>query len=217
MTHRVPPGASLERVLAGVRKGHARIEVRRRQRVFSQGELADELYYILKGRVALTVVSRQGKEAVIGMLGPRDFFGEGCLAGQRVRMATATMVTDGTLLRFPRRTVVRLLRTQPAFSERFLSYVLGRNIRIEEDLVDQLFNPSEKRLARILLLLARVGKDPEAERVLPKISQETLAAMVGTTRARVSHFMNKFRKLGLIEYNGGLRVHGALLNVILYD
>jgi CRP-like cAMP-binding protein len=163
------------------------------------------------------VLSRQGKEAVIAMLGPDDFFGEGCLAGQRVRMATAVATTSGALVKLEKQAIVRLLRAEPAFSELFMSYVLSRNIRIEEDLVDHLFNSSEKRLARILLLLAHVGKEPQPEAVVPKISQQTLAEMIGTTRARVSHFMNKFRQLGLIEYNGVLRVHSSLMSIVLHD
>jgi CRP/FNR family cyclic AMP-dependent transcriptional regulator len=175
------------------------------------------VFYILKGKIKLTVLSRQGKEAVIALLGRDDFFGEGCLAGQRVRMATAVSTTDGSLMRLEKKAIIRLLHDQPTFSELFMSYVLSRNIRIEEDLVDQLFNSSEQRLARTLLLLAHVGKEKEAESVVPKISQETLAEMIGTTRARVSFFMNRFRKLGLIEYNGELRVHSSLLNIVLHD
>jgi CRP-like cAMP-binding protein len=185
--------------------------------LFSQGDSADAVFYILKGRLRLTVLSRQGKEAVIAMLGPGDFFGEGCLAGQRLRMATATAGTASSILRLQKRTVVRLLHEQRSFAELFMAYVLSRNVRIEEDLVDHLFNSSEKRLARTLLLLAHVGKDKKAELVVPKISQETLAGMIGTTRARVSFFMNRFRKLGLVEYNGELRVHSALLGVVLHD
>jgi CRP/FNR family cyclic AMP-dependent transcriptional regulator len=201
------------------RDGDGRISVafRKRQTLFSQGDPANALFYILKGKIKLTVLSRQGKEAIIAMLGPDDFFGEGCLAGQRLRMATATALADGSVMRLEKQVIIRLLRRQPAFSDLFVSYLLSRNIRIEEDLVDQLFNSSEKRLARILLLLSRVGKKGEVESVVPKISQETLAEMVGTTRARVSFFMNKFRQLGFIEYNGGLHVHSSLLDIVLHD
>ena len=168
------------------------------------------------GMSARTVRSSAGKEAVVAMLGPGDFLGEGCLAGQPVRMGTATTVMRTALLRIPKRAMVRMLHEHPAFSDRFLEHMLMRNIRIEEDLVDQLFNSSEKRLARTLLLLARYGKE-ETPRVLPKLSQETLAEMVGTTRSRVNFFMNKFRKLGLIEYNGGLTVNSSLLSIVLHD
>ncbi|HEV8340340.1 MAG TPA: Crp/Fnr family transcriptional regulator [bacterium] len=207
----------LKAFLAGDGDGRTIVEFRKKQPVFSQGDPADAVFYILKGKVRLTVLSRQGKEAVIATLQEDDFFGEGCLAGQRVRMATATATTDGAILRIEKKAIMRVLREQPTFSELFMSYVLSRNIRIEEDLVDQLFNSSEKRLARILLLLAHVGKEREAEIVVPKVSQEALAEMVGTTRSRVSAFMNKFRELGFIEYNGELHVHSSLLNVVLHD
>jgi CRP-like cAMP-binding protein len=197
--------------------GRTLLEVRTGQALFSQGDTADAVFYILKGKVRITVLSRQGKEAVIAGLGPHDFFGEGCLAGQHLRMATATAVTDASLMRIEKKAIVGLLHAQPTFSELFMSYVLARNTRIEADLVDQLFNSSEQRLARMLLLLAQVGKDKGAESIVPTISQETLAAMIGTTRARVSLFMNRFRKLGFIEYNGELRVHSSLLNVVLHD
>lgn len=163
------------------------------------------------------MVSSQGKEAVIAVLGPDAFVGEGCLAGQRLRLATARAMTDGTVIKLEKQDMIRLLHKQATFSELFTNYLLSRNARVEEDLVDQLFNSSEKRLARILLLLAHVGKEKESETVVPKVSQETLADMIGTTRARVSFFMNKFRKLGLIEYNGRLRVHSSLLNIVLHD
>ena len=185
--------------------------------VFAQGTQANSVFYVQEGGVKLSVLSSAGKEAVVAMLGPGDFFGEGCLAGQPLRMGTATAVMRTALLRIPRRDMVRMLHEHPAFSDRFLSHMLTRNIRIEEDLVDQLFNSSEKRLARTLLLLARYGKEDTAQRVLPKLSQETLAEMVGTTRSRVNFFMNKFRKLGLIEYNGGLKVNSALLSIVLHD
>ena len=176
------------------------------------------MFYVQEGGIKLSVLSSAGKEAVVAMLGPGDFVGEGCLAGQPLRMGTATAVMRTALLRIPKRDMVRMLHEHPAFSDRFLSHMLTRNIRIEEDLVDQLFNSSEKRLARTLLLLARYGKEDTSQRVLPKLSQETLAEMVGTTRSRVNFFMNKFRKLGLIEYNGvGLKVNSSLLSIVLHD
>ena len=185
--------------------------------VFAQGAQANSVFYLQEGGVKLSVLSSAGKEAVVAMLGPGDFVGEGCLAGQPVRMGTATAVIGTALLRIPKRAMVRMLHEHPAFSDRFLEHMLMRNIRIEEDLVDQLFNSSEKRLARTLLLLARYGKEDTTPRVLPKLSQETLAEMVGTTRSRVNFFMNKFRKLGLIEYNGGLKVNSSLLSIVLHD
>jgi len=206
----------LKAFLARAGDGRTIVELRKQQTLFSQGDPADSVFYVLKGKIKLTVLSNQGKEAVIAMLGPDDFFGEGCLAGQPLRMATVTAVTDGSVMRLEKKVVIRLLRNQASFSDLFMSYLLSRNIRIEEDLVDQLFNSSEQRLARILLLLSRVGKKGEVETVVPKISQETLAEMVGTTRARVSFFMNKFRKLGFIEYNGGLQVHSSLLHIVLH-
>jgi CRP/FNR family cyclic AMP-dependent transcriptional regulator len=185
--------------------------------IFSQGDAADALYKIQKGKIKLTVVSNAGKEAVIAVLGPSDFFGEGCLAGQPLRMSTATAMTECSITRMERADVVEMLQKDPAFSKLLLSYMLTRTIRIEEDLIDQLFNSSEKRLARALLLLANFGKEGKPEIVIPKISQETLATMIGTTRSRVSFFMNKFRRLGFIEYNGTLEVHSSLLNVVLHD
>jgi CRP-like cAMP-binding protein len=185
--------------------------------VFAQGAQANSLFYVQDGGVKLSVLSTAGKEAVVAMLGPGDFFGEGCLAGQPLRMGTATAVMRTTLLRIPKREMTRMLREYPEFSDRFIAHMLTRNIRIEEDLVDQLFNSSEKRLARTLLLLARYGKAKGTQRILPKLSQETLAEMVGTTRSRVNFFMNKFRKLGLIDYNGGLKVNSALLSIVLHD
>ena len=189
----------------------------RKQVVFSQGDPADVVYYVQKGRVKLTVVSKQGKEAVVGFVGADMFFGEGCLAGQQCRMSTATATEETSILSFRKKAMMRLLHTDHKFSELFTTYLLSRNVRFEEDLVDQLFNSSEKRLARILLLLAHFGKEGKQEPVVPKISQEILAGMIGTTRSRVSHFMNKFRKLGFIEYNGCLQVHSSLLNVVLHD
>ena len=192
-------------------------DYRSKQIVFSQGDPADAVFFIQSGRVKLTVVSTRGKEAVIGVLEQGSFFGEGCLAGQPVRMSTAIAVQPSSIIRVGRSTMVRLLHREPEFAELFIAYLLTRNVRIEEDLVDQLFNSSEKRLARILLLLAHFGKETRPENVIPKVSQETLAAMVGTTRSRVSYFMNRFRKLGFIHYNGGLQVHSALLTVVLRD
>jgi CRP/FNR family cyclic AMP-dependent transcriptional regulator len=186
--------------------------------VFSQGTQANSVFYIQQGGAKLSVLSSAGKEAVVAMLGPGDFFGEGCLAGQPLRMGTAEAVMPTALLRIPKRDMLRMLHDHPEFSDRFIAHMLTRNIRIEEDLVDQLFNSSEKRLARTLLLLARYGKEETTPRVLPKLSQETLAEMVGTTRSRVNFFMNKFRKMGLIDYDGGgLKVNSSLLSVVLHD
>jgi len=203
--------------LLHVRGGGATKEYRKKHTIFVQGSPADAVFYIEKGKVKLTVLSTRGKEAVVAVLGSGDFFGEGCLAGQPLRMATATAITECSILRVKREAMMRMLRDEPSLSELFMSYLLSRNVRIEEDLVDQLFNSSEKRLARILLLLTRFGKDGQHEVVVPKISQETLAEMVGTTRSRVSSFMNKFRKLGFIEYNGDLQVHSSLMNIVLHD
>ncbi len=210
-------GFNLKVFLARGGDGRTIVEFRKKQTFFSQGDAANAVIYILKGRIKLTVLSRQGKEAVIAMLGPGDFLGEGCLAGQRLRMATATAMTDGSIVRLEKKAIIRLLENQAAFSAQFVSYLLSRNIRIEADLVDQLFNSSEKRLARILLLLSRVGKEGGVESIVPKISQKTLAEMIGTTPARVNFFMNKFRQLGFVEYNGGMQVHSSLLDVVLHD
>jgi CRP/FNR family transcriptional regulator, cyclic AMP receptor protein len=185
--------------------------------IFSQGEAADSIFYINKGKVRLTVLSGQGKEAVVAILGPGDFLGEGCLAGQTRRMATAVAMTECLTTRLDKAAMIRVLHDAPEFSEKFMSHLLTRNIRVEADLVDQLFNSSEKRLARMLLILANFGKEGKPEPVIAKISQEMLAEMIGTTRSRVSFFMNKFRKLGLIDYNGHLEVHSSLLNVVLHD
>jgi len=202
----------LAKARGGTTKGY-----RKKAIVFSQGSPADAVFYIEKGKVKLTVLSPRGKEAVVAILGSGDFFGEGSLAGQPLRMATATAMTECSILRVQKETMTRMLHNEPALSELFMSYLLSRNVRIEEDLVDQLFNSSEKRLARILLLLTRFGKDGQHEPVVPRISQETLAEMIGTTRSRVSFFMNKFRKMGFIEYNGGLNVHSSLLSIVLHD
>jgi CRP/FNR family transcriptional regulator, cyclic AMP receptor protein len=187
------------------------------RKVFSQGDPADAIFYIQKGKVKLTVVSKQGKEAVVALLGDNDFFGEGALAGQQRRMASASTMAESSIMRLAKTSVVAVLRDEPTFAAVFVQYLLARNIRIEEDLVDQLFNSSEKRLARVLLLLANFGQEEKPDLVIPKLSQETLAEIVGTTRSRVSFFMNRFRKLGFIDYNGGLKVHSSLLNVVLHD
>ena len=203
--------------LTKVGDGRTIADYRKNQKVFSQGDPADAIFYIQNGKVKLTVISKQGKEAVVGILGTADFFGEGCLAGQPLRMATAITISACVIARLEKRSTVRVLHDEPTFSELFLTYLLARNIRLEEDLVDQLFNSSEKRLARVLLLLANFGKEGKPEPVITKISQETLAEIIGTTRSRVSYFMNKFRRLGLIDYNGGLQVHSSLLNIVLHD
>jgi len=192
------------------------VKYRRGDVVFSQGDPGKDIRYIQKGAIKLSVLSHIGKEAVVAMLAPGDFFGEGALAGQLVRIGTATAVMASSVLIIEKEAMVRLLREEPTFSDRFITYMLTRNIRIEADLVDQLFNSSEKRLARTLLLLARYG-EANPQRTLPKISQETLAEMIGATRSRVNFFMNKFRKLGLIEYNGGLKINSSLLSIVLHD
>jgi CRP/FNR family cyclic AMP-dependent transcriptional regulator len=193
------------------------VAVPKKQMIFAQGDRADAVFYIQTGKVKLTVVSQTGKEATIGILSEGNFFGEGSLAGQTVRMGSAAAMTDCALLHVHKKAMMVALHREQAFSDMFVTYLLARNIRYEEDLVDQLFNSSEKRLARILLLLARFGKEGVPETIVPKISQETLAEMIGTTRSRVSFFMNRFRKLGFIHYNGGLEVHSSLLNIVLHD
>ena len=203
--------------LAKVDSGRTIVTYQAQRPIFAQGEVADAVFYIQDGQVKLTVVSEHGKEAVIAILEARSFFGEGCLAGQPRRMATATALTDCSLMRIAKPAMLQVLHAEPAFAELFMAYLLSRNSRIEEDLIDQLFNSSEKRLARVLLLLAHFGKEGQPEPVIPKLSQETLAEMVGTTRSRVSFFLNKFRKLGFIDYNGGLHIHSSLLTVILND
>jgi CRP/FNR family transcriptional regulator, cyclic AMP receptor protein len=185
--------------------------------VFSQGEIADAVFYIQKGKIKLSVVSEQGKEAVVAILAPGQFFGEGCLNGHPLRIATTTAIEDCVITRLAKAVMVSTIHNEPNFSELFMAYLLNRNSRIEEDLIDQLFNSSEKRLARLLLLLANFGKEGRPQPIAGKISQETLAEMIGTTRSRVSFFMNKFRKLGFIDYNGEIEVHNSLLNVVLYD
>jgi CRP/FNR family transcriptional regulator, cyclic AMP receptor protein len=193
------------------------VEYQKSEKIYSQGESIKDVLYIQKGAIKLSVVNEVGKEAVVAMLGPGDFFGEGGMAGQLVRMGTATAITPTTLLVIEKKEMIRVLHTERAFSDRFLAYMLSRNIRIEEDLVDQLFNSSEKRLARTLLLLAQYGKQDQPQKILPKVSQETLAEMVGTTRSRINFFMNKFKRLGFIKYNGGIHIDSSLLNVVLHE
>jgi CRP-like cAMP-binding protein len=223
MATKIRPSFDPKSFLAMVGEGRGIGEYRKGQIVFSQGDPADAVFYIQSGKVKLTVVSEQGKEAVVAMLGTNDFFGEGCLAGQMRRIATVATMTDSVIVRLEKAAIVRVIHREPAFSGMFIAHLLARAIRVEADLVDQLFNSSEKRLARLLLLLANFGKDEKPEPILAKISQETLADMIGTTRSRVSFFMNKFRKLGLIDYNGGnggnggIEVHNSLLNVVLHD
>jgi CRP/FNR family transcriptional regulator, cyclic AMP receptor protein len=193
------------------------VEYRKSQKIYSQGDPTNNVLYIQQGGVKLSVVNEVGKEAVVGMLGPGDFFGEGGLAGQSARMGTATAITPTTLLLIEKQEMIRVLHMEHEFSERFMAYMLARNIRIEQDLVDQLFNSSEKRLARTLLLLARYGQETQPQKMLPKITHEMLAEMIGATRSRVNFFMNKFRKLGFIEYNGGLHINTSLLSVVLHE
>jgi len=203
--------------LAKVGEGRSIDRYGKNHTVFSQGDPADAVFYIQKGKAKVTVVSEQGKEAVVAIFGTNEFFGEGCLAGQAQRIATVTTMADSVIMRLEKIAVVDVIHREPAFSEMFIAHLLGRTIRVEADLVDQLFNSSEKRLARLLLLLANFGKEGKPEPIIAKISQETLAEMIGTTRSRVSFFMNKFRKLGLIDYNGGIHVHSSLLNVVLHE
>jgi len=203
--------------LAKVGEGRTIGKYRKDQIVFSQGDPADAVFYIQRGKAKVTVISEQGKEAVVAILGADEFFGEACLAGQAQRIATVATMTDSVIMRLERAAVVRVIHEEPAFAEIFIAHLLGRTIRVEADLVDQLFNSSEKRLARMLLLLANFGKEGKPEPIIAKISQETLAEMIGTTRSRVSFFMNRFRKLGFIAYNGGIEVHSSLLNVVLHD
>ena len=205
------------RFLNTIGEGRTIVAVAKKQAIYVQGAACDAVFYIQKGKVRLTVISKNGKEATIGILNPGDFFGEGGLAGQPLRMGSATAVEDCELMRIDKKAMMLALHREHLLSDMFVAYLLGRNIRYEADLVDQLFNSSEKRLARILLLLAHFGKEGKPEGVVPKVSQETLAEMVGTTRSRVSFFMNRFRKLGFIHYNGGLEVHSSLLNVVLHD
>jgi CRP/FNR family cyclic AMP-dependent transcriptional regulator len=203
--------------LASVGTGRSSTTFKPKEIVYRQGDPADAVHYIEAGKIQITVVSEQGKEGVIAMLEPGEFFGEGCIAGQPVRMASATATAKSTIVRIEKAAMIRVLHEQPAFSEMFMAFLLSRNIQIEADLVDQLFNSSERRLARLLLLLANFGKEGKLESIIPIINQDILAAKVGTTRSRINFFMNKFRKLGFIEYNGGLKVHTSLLNVIVHD
>ena len=213
------PAFDQDAFLATIGKGQKPVSFARRSAIFSQGDAADAVFYIREGKVRLTVVSNNGREATVGVLSAGDFCGEGCLGGQPLRMGSAIAMTECAILRIDKKLMMEALHRQHEFSDLFVAYLLARNIRYEEDLVDQLFNSSEKRLARILLLLAHFGKEGKPETVIPKISQETLAEMVGTTRSRVSFFMNRFRKLGFVEYSGGaeLQVHSSLLNVVLHD
>jgi CRP/FNR family transcriptional regulator, cyclic AMP receptor protein len=214
----VKPSQDSDILLAVIAREGTTVYYRKGQVLFSQGDPSDAVFSIQKGKVKLTVISKQNKEAVIAILTPGDLVGEACLVGQQpVRLATATAMTECSIARLAKPAMMRLLRDDNAFARLILSYVLARNIRIEEDLVDQLFNSSEKRLARILLLLANFGKEGKPEAAIPDISQETLAGLVGTTRSRVSFFMNRFRKLGFIDYNGGIEVHSSLLNIVLHD
>lgn len=203
--------------LAKANGGRTISKLRKNQIIFSQGDLADSVFYIRDGKVKITVVSEQGKEAIVAILNSGEFIGEGCLSGQLRRVATAKTLTECEIMRLDRSTIVQVLHDEPAFSEMFISHLLARTLRVEADLVDQLFNSSEKRLARALLLLANFGKEGKPETVIAKISQETLAEMIGTTRSRVSKFMNKFRKMGFIKYNGKLEIHSSLLSVVLHD
>jgi CRP/FNR family transcriptional regulator, cyclic AMP receptor protein len=203
--------------LSTVDGGRSVSNYRKNQQIFAQGDTANSVFYIQEGQVKLSVISELGKEAVVALHTKADFFGEGCLSGQSLRLATATAMTDCVIMRLDKTAIVRVLHEEPKFSEMFLAYVLSRNARVEADLVDQLFNSSEKRLARLLLLMANFGKEGRPEPIIAKVSQETLAEMVGTTRSRVSFFMNKFRKLGFIQYNGKLEIHNSLLNMILHD
>jgi CRP/FNR family cyclic AMP-dependent transcriptional regulator len=210
------PAFDVESYLASTAEAHKVVQYRRGGVVFAQGDRAHDVRYLQRGAIKLSVLSQGGKEAVVAMLGPGDFFGEGVLAGQSIRIATATAAAPSSVLVIAKDAMAHLIHTKAAFAERFIAYMVTRNIRIEADLVDQLFNSSEKRLARTLLLLARYGKGSE-QPALPKISQETLAEMIGTTRSRVNFFLNKFRKLGFIEYNGGIRINNSLLSVVLHD
>lgn len=213
----VPPVFDPALFLATAAPGRDISKYSKRQVIFAQGDEADSVFYIKKGKVKVAVLSKDGKEAVVALLGPDEFIGEGCLIGQTKRLATASAMTECETMQVTKKEIQRVLQDEPAFSQMFVSHILMRTARVEEDLVDQLFNSTEKRLARLLLLLANFGKEGKPEPILAKISQETLAEMIGTTRSRVSHFMNKFRKLGLIDYNGHLEVHSSLLGVLLAD
>ncbi len=217
MRSKAEPAFDPKIFLAKTDGGRTLSKYRMNETLFAQGEPADSVFYVQRGKIKVTVNSSQGKEAVVAILGPDEFCGEGCLAGQPRRMATATAMTDCEIMRVEKAAMIRVLHDEPTFSEMFVAHLLARTIRVEEDLVDQLFNSSEKRLARALLLLANFGKEGKPEPIIAKVSQETLAEMIGTTRSRASHFMNKFRQLGFIEYNGALKVHSSLLSVVLHD
>jgi CRP-like cAMP-binding protein len=212
-----PSSINFQQFLPQIRKGKSTLRCAKKQILFSQGDTADAVYWIQAGSFKLTVVSQQGKEAVVAIMEHGAFLGESCLAGQTIQTVTAVAMEDSSIVRIDKSVMIRLLHKEPALGEMFISYLLTKSIRVQEDLVDQLFNSSEKRLARVLLLLAHFGKEGKPEPVIAKISQETLAEMIGTTRSRVSFFMNKFRKLGFLEYNGGMHVHSSLLNVVLHD
>jgi CRP/FNR family transcriptional regulator, cyclic AMP receptor protein len=217
MAKKVAPAFDPKMFLATVNHGRTVSAYRKEAAIFLQESAADAVFYIQKGKIKITVASQQGKEAVVGILGPGEFFGEGCLIGQTHRLATARAMTESEVMRVGKAEMVRVLHAEPTFGELFMTYLLTRNSRVEEDLVDQLFNSSEKRLARILLILANFGKPDGPQPITMPISQETLAEIIGTTRPRVSHFMNKFRKLGFISYNGHLQIHTSLLSVVLRD
>ena len=217
MKHKAKLPFNPQEFLAKVNGGQRIFDYRKDQTVFRQGDPADAVFYIQSGKAKKTVVSEQGKEAVVALLGPDDFFGEGCLAGEALRLSSVTALTKCVIARISKADITRVIHEEPAFAELFISHLLARNSRVEEDLVDQLFNSSEKRLARTLLLLANFGKEGPPDPIIAKVSQETLAEIIGTTRSRVSFFMNKFRKLGLIDYNGSIEIHSSLLNVVLRD
>jgi CRP/FNR family cyclic AMP-dependent transcriptional regulator len=216
LPHRISTFDPIE-FLAKVGVGRTMAKLRKNQKLYVQGDVADSVFYIQKGKVKITVISEHGKEAVIAFLEKDAFTGEGCLGGQALRITTATAMTECEVMRIEKQAIISVIHKEPGFSEMFVAHLLVRNIRVEADLVDQLFNSSEKRLARALLLLANFGKDGRPEPIITKVSQETLAEMIGTTRSRVSFFMNKFRKLGFISYNGKIEVHSSLLNVVLHD
>ena len=217
MARKQPSGAILREFLSRVGAGQAALHYHKKQLIYAQGDPADAVFYVQEGRIKLTVGSPRGKSAVVAMVGPGEFFAEGCLAGQPLRTASAAAMTEATLIRIERRAMIAALHGRSALTELFISHLLSRRARMEEDLVDQLFNSSEKRLARVLLLLAHFGKEGKSEPVLPSISQQTLAEMIGSTRSRVNGFMNKFRKLGFVDYDSGLRVHSSLMNLFLHD
>ena len=216
-TKKKTPAFKVETFLATVEGGRSVLSYRKSRKVFSQGDPADAVFYVQEGKVKVCVINELGKEAVVAVHDEGDFFGEGCLVGQSQRLATVATMTDCVIMRIDKASMVRVLHDEPKFSERFMAFLLTRNARVEEDLVDQLFNSSEKRLARTLLLMANFGKEGRPERVITKVSQETLAEIIGTTRSRVSSFMNKFRKLGLINYNGHLEVYNSLLSMVLHE